>query len=88
MSSFHGDTITTTANKLIKVCYDYACQNNGEDKVNFDFQFTLPNGNDFFVYDWKEYRVLDKDEYITFHIGADSSEESREALEYVYELIN
>ena len=88
MSSFHGDTITTTANKLIEICYDYSDQNTGDDKVNFDFVFKIPDGQEFYVYDWKEYRVLNKNEYVTFNIGADSSEESREALEYIYELIN
>ena len=48
----------------------------------------MPDGQEFYVYDWKEYRVLNKNEYVTFNIGADSSEESREALEYIYELIN
>ena len=88
MSSFHGDTVTTTASKLIEVCYDYADQNTGDDKVNFDFFFKMPNGNRFYVYDWKEYRVINEDEYIEFHIGADSSAESKEALEYIYELTN
>ena len=87
MSSFHGDTVTTTASKLIEVCYDYADQNTGDDKVNFDFFFKMPNGNRFYVYDWKEYRVIDEDEYIDFHIGANSKSDSTQALEYIYELI-
>lgn len=88
MSSFHGDTITTTASKLIKICYDYGDQNGSGDKVNFDFEFKLPNGDSFYVYDWKEYRTLDKDEYVKFHIGADTTSESALAYEYIYELLN
>jgi len=88
MSSFHGDTVTTTVNKLIEVCYTCSDNNNGEDKVNFDFGFKTPEGMHFYVYDWKEYRTIGLDESIEFHIGANSSNESREALEYIYELIN
>lgn len=87
MSSFHGDTITTTASKLIKTCYDYEDQNGSGDKVNFDFEFKLPNGDSFYVYDWKEYRAINEDEYIDFHIGANSKSDSTQALEYIYELI-
>jgi hypothetical protein len=88
MSSFHGDTVTTTANKLIEACYTYSDFNGCQDKVNFDFTFKTPEGMHFYVYDWKEYRTIDLDESIEFHIGANSSSESREGLEYIYELIN
>jgi len=88
MSSFHGDTVTTTANKLIEVCYTYSDFNGCMDKVNFDFTFITPPGTHFYVYDWKEYRTIDLDESIEFHIGANSSADSREGLEYIYELIN
>ena len=80
MSSFHGDTVTTTASKLIEVCYDYVDQNGSGDKVNFDFEFKLPNGEYFCVYDWKEYRVIDEDEYIDFHIGANSKSDSTRSV--------
>ena len=49
MSSFHGDTVTTTVSKLIKVCYDYEDQNGSGDKVNLDFEFKLPNGESFYA---------------------------------------
>ena len=54
MSSFHGDTVTTTVNKLIEVCYTYSDFNGCQDKVNFDFTFKTPEGMHFYVYDWKE----------------------------------
>lgn len=88
MSSFHGDTVTTTASKLMEVCYTCSDSNGCGDKVNFDFSFNTPDGMDFYVYDWKEYRAIGLDEKIKFHIGANSSSESREALKYIYELLN
>tara|TARA_R110000744_G_scaffold133543_1_gene241965 strand:+ start:237 stop:503 length:267 start_codon:yes stop_codon:yes gene_type:complete len=88
MSSFHGDTITTTASELVEVCWGFSDENSGENKVNFEFTFQIPEGQVFYVYDWKEYRTIDLDENIEFHIGANSSADSREALEYLYELIN
>jgi hypothetical protein len=88
MSSFHGDRITTTVEELKSVCYTYLDSNDGEDKTNFDFKFKLPNGKEFWVYDWKEYRVISPNEYIDFHIGADTPEESAAAHELVIKLLN
>ena len=83
-----GDTVLATVEELKSVCYTYLDSNNGEDKVNFDFKFKLPSGKDFWLYDWKEYRVIPPNEYIVFHIGADTPEESVEAYKQVVELLN
>ena len=73
--SFHDVTITTSPIDLIslakKLGAEFAEDNTGEDKCNFDFNFETSKGHVFTVYDWKEYRVLEEDEKVTFHIGAE-----------------
>jgi len=69
-TSFHDSVINTTVNKLIKVLgtpqYD---DNEGANKINFEWVMELNSGDVFTVYDYKEYRVLGKDEIIEWHIG-------------------
>jgi hypothetical protein len=36
-------------------------------------------GEVFTIYDWKEYRPLQRDEYVTWHIGAKSKSVSNDA---------
>ena len=88
-ASFHDVTIKTTPKSLINLClkYDitfYSC-NDGEDKTNFDFEFETNDGVKFLVYDWKEYRSLDLNEQIEFHIGAKDRSDSNKALEELQE---
>ena len=45
----------------------------GGDKVNFEWVMENEEGEVFTVYDWKEYRVLDENELIEWHIGGHSS---------------
>ena len=69
--SSHNVTITATVNELVSVLgKPNVFDNTGEDKVNFDWNAETDNGFQFTVYDWKEYRVLDLDEPIRFHIGS------------------
>jgi len=83
-TSFHGQTVFTTPQKLIDLAdligADYYQGNSGEDKTNFDFDFSTDDDIYFTVYDWKEYRVLDPHEIVEFHIGAASDLDAREAL--------
>jgi hypothetical protein len=87
MSSFHGQTITTTVNKLIKAIGEpMYVDNSGEDKSNYDFSFMV---QDFeaFVYDWKEYRPIGPNEVIDFHIGTDTPMQSLIAKEELEQLL-
>jgi hypothetical protein len=87
MSSFHGQTITTTVNKLIKAIGEpMYVDNSGEDKSNYDFSFMV---QDFeaFVYDWKEYRPIGPNELIDFHIGTDTPMQSLIAKEELENLL-
>ena len=69
-TSFHDTVINASVNDLTKVLgepqYD---ANHGTDKINFEWMMELNDGSVFTVYDYKEYRVLDKREIIGWHIG-------------------
>ena len=43
--------------------------NDGKDKVNFEWEIEANEGDLCTVYDWKEYRSLDENETIEWHIG-------------------
>jgi hypothetical protein len=72
-TSFHDSVVVASVNQLIKVLGepDYR-GNSGEDKTNFEWDMELDSGDVFTVYDWKEYRRLDLDEEIEWHIGGHS----------------
>ena len=87
-TSFHGVVIVTTANKLMSLFpKSYTLENDGRDKVNIDFVLETENGDVFTIYDWKEYRPIDLDEEIEFHIGAFSPEISDTAQKELLELL-
>ena len=72
-TSFTGATFDASVNQLKKIFGEPDNEDNtGEDKVNFDWDLETDDGDVFTIYDWKEYRVIDKDEIIGWHIGAKS----------------
>lgn len=72
-TSWHGDTLTASVNELTRILGEPSCAtNDGEDKTNFEWCMETANGDVFTLYDWKEYRVLDLDETIEWHIGGHS----------------
>lgn len=69
-TSFHNTTINCSVSALIEVLGEPEYSgNDGEDKVNFEWEMETDGGDVFTVYDWKEYRTLDKNETIEWHIG-------------------
>jgi len=79
-TSFHGVVIRATVNQLISAFGDPDMEyNTGEDKVNFEWNMETYEGEVFTIYDWKEYRPLQRDEYVTWHIGANSKSVSNDA---------
>ena len=73
-TSFHGTTIAASVNDLKKVLGTPKYSgNDGEDKTNFEWSMETDSGDVFTVYDWKEYRVLEEDEIVEWHIGGKSS---------------
>ena len=88
-TSFHGVTLTTTPQQLIDVLGEPDFfGNDGSDKTNMDYSLETENGIPFTIYDWKEYRPLQMDEKIKFHIGGFSYSQSVEAKNEVLRLIN
>jgi hypothetical protein len=72
-TSFHGVVIRATVNQLISVFGEPDMEyNTGEDKVNFEWNMETEEGEVFTIYDWKEYRPIGRDEFVTWHIGAGS----------------
>ena len=84
MTSFYDTTIKTTLSKLIMALGEPQCLiNDGCGKTNVDFECETENGDVFTIYDWKEYRKLEMDEIIKWHIGAFSRLVSLDAKEEV-----
>jgi hypothetical protein len=74
--------IVTTVNKLIDAIGKPQIEDNdGNDKVNVEWICELSDGTVFTIYDWKEYRPLEYDEEIEFHIGAKNGELSKRAAD-------
>lgn len=89
MTSFHGTTITTTVNKLIKALgepdYD---DNSGDDKVNFEWVCENNNGEVVTIYDWKKYRRLDGNEKVVFNLGGHNLMSTLNGKDELLELLN
>ena len=80
-TSFHDTTFTATVAELRKILGEPQCeQNDGQDKCNFDWTMETEDGTVFTVYDWKEYRRLEEDEEIEWHIGGRSRLDTEKAL--------
>ena len=88
-TSFHDTVINASVNDLTKVLgepqYD---ANHGTDKVNFEWMMELNDGSVFTVYDYKEYRVLDKREIIEWHVGGLNGLVTERAKGFIKEALN
>ena len=72
-TSFQDVTFKASVQNLINVLGEPTIQDNtGEDKTNFEWDMETDNGDVFSIYDWKEYRKLDLNEQIEWHIGSHS----------------
>ena len=79
-TSFQGVTIFANVQDLTRAFGEPTIQDNtGEDKVNFEWDMETDEGDVFTIYDWKEYRKLDLDEQIEWHIGSNSRSISGDA---------
>lgn len=69
-TSFHDVTITTTINALVELLGEPTYTGDwSEDKVTVEWVCENERGNIVTIYDWKEYRKLDRDEMVEFHLG-------------------
>ena len=83
-TSFHNHTFTATVADLRRVLGQPKFESNdGEDKVNFEWVMETEAGDVFTVYDWKEYRSIDEDEDIEWHIGGHSGGVTEMALKEI-----
>lgn len=88
-TSFHDTVIHATVEQLRQVLGEPVCeQNDGEDKVNFEWEMETEDGAVFTVYDWKEYRVLDENEEIEWHIGGHRSIDTEKAADEINYALN
>ena len=88
-TSFHSDTVFATVSDLRKILGEPRYQqNDGSDKVNFDWVMETEDGEVFTVYDWKEYRRLGEDEIVEWHIGAHSSYVASQGINEIAEALN
>lgn len=62
--------------------------NDGQDKINFEWVMETEAGDVFTVYDYKEYRVLEEDEQIEWHIGGISREVTDQAAMEIWEAVD
>jgi len=87
-TSWHLDIVYTTVKQLKEKVGNpqYEC-NDGSDKVNFDWTCETSNGDVFTIYDWKNYRPIDEEEFIEFHIGGFSKEVTTQAKKELMEIL-
>jgi hypothetical protein len=87
-TSFHGTTIKTTVGRLKELFPNsYDEQNDGSDKTNYDFTLETSTGDVFTIYDWKEYRPIQDDEIIDFHIGGFNSTVTKQAKNELIQML-
>jgi hypothetical protein len=87
-TSFHNTVINCSVATLRKVLGEPVNEcNDGQDKVNFDWEMETDNGDIFTVYDWKEYRILNENEMIEWHIGGMSRSVTEQAKREIREAI-
>ncbi len=89
MTSFHGDVFMATVEDLLAILGKPAYENNtGHDKTNFDWTMETADGEVFTVYDWNEYKPLDHDESIEWHIGGHDGNATGNGLSEIAEALN
>lgn len=84
-TSFHGDVILSSINELT-LLFGEPYGGDGL-KTQYDWRLSYKD-IPFTIYDWKEYRDLDLDETIEFHIGARNREESIIITNIVNNILN
>jgi hypothetical protein len=86
-TSFHYSTVRASVDELIKVIGEPTYESNdGEDKVNIEWELEDDNEDVVTIYDWKEYRKIGYDEQIEWHIGGmsrDITDNAKREIEYM-----
>ena len=88
-TSFHDTTFRASVAAVRQILGQPQCeQNDGRDKVNFDWKMETDDGTVFTVYDWKEYRPLKEDEEVEWHVGGYSGMNTEKALNEIADALN
>ena len=89
-TSFHDTVINCSVLALKKILGEPSYSgNDGEDKVNFEWEMETNDGDVFTVYDWKEYRSISEGENIEWHIGGHNkiiTEQAKKEIMSVFQL--
>lgn len=87
-TSFHNTVMHCSVSTFRKVLGEPVYDGNtGEDKVNFEWKMETDSGDVFTVYDWKEYRSLNEDDIIEWHIGGFTETATEQAKREIREAI-
>lgn len=88
-TSFHNDVFNACVSELRKILGEPEYEDNsGDDKTNFEWFMQTDRGDVFTIYDWKEYRILDEDEIVEWHIGGHNKSVTAEALNEIADALN
>ncbi len=88
-TSFHGEVFNASVQDVKKICGEpYAENNDGSDKVNFEWEMETENGDVFTIYDWKEYRKLSETEIVEWHVGGHNSGVTFQAVNEITDALN
>ena len=69
-TSFHGSTVLASRNELISILsWPHHMDPDPNEKVQYEWFLETSDGDVFTIYDWKEYRDVDEDDLIKWHIG-------------------
>lgn len=74
-TSFHGGIIISSVNNIQKSLGIEPHTDSLDDKVQYMWDLKYKD-IPFSIYDWKEYRKIDPDEEIEFHIGTHTNQET------------
>ena len=84
-TSFHRSVIKASVEELKQILGEPEYHvNDGEGKINFEWEMECEDGDVFTVYDWKEYRPITETEQIEWHIGGlnrDVTEKAKKEIE-------
>lgn len=84
-TSFHGNTVTTTLDKLTKA---FGEPGMGDmHKVMHHWCLELPTGEVITIYDWKEFRRIESDTVVEWHIGGRTEEATTKAEKQILDIL-
>ena len=91
-TSFYDVTINISINELKAILGNPTFKGDySEDKVTHEWVCETERGQVVTIYDWKEYRALNPDQEVEFHIGGHnylSTVDAKEELEYELSLLS